>query len=259
MPGVLSGRTPGQFFLEVGLVCVTRPSQLNTITCIRSSLPPCVYCQLKMMEETQPVQVFLYSYYLSCFALPFKLYIYRAYTAAPPYVDIRLVDHGERLRIGDKLHVECNSSSEHIAFCVVGASCDDSLPNGTKATVSDTLEYYSNGSGRTLYRRTLELSVVAELDNISLQCKAGEGVPAYTRAVLLQGGLTYFSYNHVNNYTMIPLLNSPVEEDEISRATPTGTCNSSHNKACVVFGTCKAVLHTMYCITTLRFEVMHVS
>ena len=147
------------------------------------------------------------------------------------------------------MRVECNSSSEHIAFCVVGASCDDardSLPNGTNATVSDTLEYYSNESGRTLYRRTLELIVVAELDNIALQCKTGEGVPTYTQAVLLEGGLTYFSYNHVNNYTMIPLHNSPVEDDELSHATPTGTCNSSHNKACVVFGTCKAVLHTMY-------------
>jgi len=232
---------------------VTKLSQLNIAIYVHLLL--LVFCQLKMMGETLPVQVFLYIVLL-CFTVQA---IYRAYTAVPPYVDIRLVDHGERLRIGDKLHVECNSSSEHIAFCVAGASCDDacdSLPNGTNASVSDTLEYYSNESGRTLYQRTLELSVVAELGNIALQCKAGEGVPAYTRTVLLEGGLTYFSYDHVNNYTILPLLNSPVEDDEISPCTPTG---SSHSKACVVFGTCKAVLHTMYCITILRFEVMPVS
>lgn len=91
------------------------------------------------------------------------------------------------------MHVECNSSSKYIAFCVVGASCDmdyiHGFPNGTNASLSDTLEYYDNEPGRTFYRRTLELSVVPEL-NMALQCKAGKDVQAYTVALLLKSRLT---------------------------------------------------------------------
>lgn len=107
-------------------------------------------------------------------------------TSAPPYVDIKLIDRGEREADG-KVRIECNSSSEHIIFCVVGTPCDSEyshgLPNGSNPSLSDTLDYYSNESGRTLYTRTLELSVV-DLDNIALQCKAGKGVQAFTRTVL---------------------------------------------------------------------------
>lgn len=116
------------------------------------------------------------------------------------------------LEVGKELQLTCKSTSKYIEFYVIGSfpeiengSSHDGLFPGSHPIVSTVSEFYDD-SGHKMFKKSLELTVTAQLNGTALQCGAkgfenGTGNTfvfwAYSRGVLLRGTLGLCNYIHV--------------------------------------------------------------
>lgn len=115
------------------------------------------------------------------------------------------------LEVGEELQLTCKSTSKYIEFYVIGISPEvEKVENGSShdglfgshPIVSTVSEFYDD-SGHKMFKKLLQLTVIAQLNGTALQCGA-KGVEnetfvfwAYSRGILLRGTLGSCNYMHV--------------------------------------------------------------